>query len=132
MFENLEIFKMAQAMAVHAGHKQAVTAQNVANADTPEYLARDIAAFSETYRQNGTAFGPVHQKATRASHLNGSVSGQRPEPFVDPTGVGSPNGNTVSLETEMRKSLDASRQHDRAVAIYKSSLGILRATLSRS
>lgn len=132
MFADLEVFKMSHAMAVHAGQKQAVAAQNVANADTPEYLARDIAAFSDMYSTHRQTSGPAHQKATRALHLNGAVAGERAETFVDPNGVGSPNGNTVSLETEMLKSLDAKRQHDRAMAIYKSSLGILRSTLSRT
>ena len=132
MFENLDVFKMAHAMAVHAGQKQAVTAQNVANADTPGYKARDVTAFAETYQTNETGYGGSSQKATRARHLNGTAAGRLPETIVDPNGVGTPNGNTVSLENEMLKSLDAKRQHDRALAIYKSSLGILRATLSRS
>ena len=132
MFENLEIFRLSHAMAVHAGHKQAVTAQNVANADTPEYKARDIPAFADRYRDGGEGHGVAQQRATRATHLNGQHSGQTPEPYSDPNGIGTPNGNTVSLENEMLKSLDAKRQHDRALAIYKSSLGILRTTFSRS
>jgi flagellar basal-body rod protein FlgB len=53
------------------------------------------------------------------------------EPVVDANGAASPNGNTVSLENEMLKSLGAKRQHDRALAIYKSSMTLLRATLSK-
>lgn len=132
MFENLDIFRMSHAMAVHAGHKQAVTAQNVANADTPGYKARDVIAFADTYKTADTKSGWSVQKATRARHLNGATADQKPDTILDPNGVGTPNGNTVSLENEMLKSLDAKRQHDRALAIYKSSLGILRATLSRS
>lgn len=132
MFENLEVFRMSHAMAVHAGQKQAVTAQNVANADTPEYQARDIIGFSETYRLDPSNGGWGTQKATRETHIHGAAAGHTPDPIIDEQGVGSPNGNTVSLENEMLKSLDAKRQHDRALAIYKSSLGILRSTLSRS
>lgn len=128
MFGNLEIFKMSHAMAVHAGQKQAVTAQNVANSDTPEYKAREVLGFADTYETSGWH----SQKATRASHINGTTEGALPDPIVDKNGTGSPNGNTVSLENEMLKSLDAKRQHDRALAIYKSSLGILRTSLSRA
>ena len=42
-----------------------------------------------------------------------------------------PNGNSVSLETEMMHGVDAKRQHDRAMAIYQSSMTILRSTFSR-
>lgn len=132
MFENLEVFKISHAMAVHAGQKQAVTAQNVANADTPDYKARDVAAFADSYLADGSSVGLNGQKATRNAHLNGSTDAQMMEPFIDRNGIESPNGNTVSLENEMLKSLDAKRQHDRALAIYKSSMNVLRATLSRS
>lgn len=132
MFGNLEIFKMSHAMAVHAGQKQAVTAQNVANSDTPEYKARAVVPFASTYQKTDSSGAWDSQKSTRSSHLNGSTAGELPEPVIDRDGVGSPNGNTVSLENEMLKSLGAKRQHDRALAIYKSSMGILRSTLSRS
>jgi flagellar basal-body rod protein FlgB len=132
MFGNLEIFRMSHAMAVHAGHKQAVTAQNVANADTPEYKARTVIPFANTYQNDSSLVGWQSQKATRATHIHGASPGQLPDPIIDRDGVGAPNGNTVSLESEMLKSLDAKRQHDRALAIYKSSMGILRATLRGS
>lgn len=131
MFGKLEIFKMSHAMAVHAGHKQAVTAQNVANSDTPEYKARDVVPFATAYEDANGSVAWASQKSTRTKHLNGSAAGQMPDPVIDKSGAGAPNGNTVSLETEMLKSLGAKRQHDRALAIYKSSMGILRTSLSR-
>lgn len=132
MFENLEVFKISHAMAVHAGQKQAVAAQNVANADTPEYKAHDVAPFAQTYQDNMANRDVSGQRSTRIKHLNGAPSGSVAAPIVDESSVASPNGNTVSLEDEMLKSLGAKRQHDRALAIYKSSLTILRATLRRS
>lgn len=129
LFKNLEIFKMAHAMAVHAGQKQAVAAENVANSDTPEFKAQDIAPFGEVYRRSHTPGTLVAQKSTRPSHMHGVGDPQVAPTFEDPDGIGNPNGNTVSLETEMLKSLDAKRQHDRALAIYKSNLGMLRMTL---
>ncbi|WP_187431662.1 hypothetical protein ROLI_038030 [Roseobacter fucihabitans] len=132
MFENLEVFKISHAMAVHAGQKQAIAAQNVANSDTPEYKAQDLAPFAETYQNNMANRDMSGQRATRDKHLNGAPNGSSATPINDETAVASPNGNTVSLEGEMLKSLGAKRQHDRALAIYKSSLNILRTTLRRS
>lgn len=125
MFEKLDIFQMSAAMARHAGQRQAVTAQNVANADTPGYVARDLPAFASFYVEPD-ALGA--QRASRAAHLNGVMPG-KPAPIIDVPGEGSPNGNQVSLETELLKSVDAKRQHDRALAIYKSSLSVLRSTI---
>ncbi|QJF52986.1 FlgB family protein [Roseobacter ponti] len=132
MFEKLDVFRMAHAMAVHAGHSQAVAAQNVANSDTPGFKARRVIPFSETYQDGPVPGGHAGQLSTRTRHLNGAAAGSMPEPVLDKSGPAAPNGNTVSLENEMLKSLDAKRQHDRALAIYKSSMTILRATLSRS
>lgn len=132
MFESLEVFRISSAMARHAGEKQAIAAENVANSDTPEFKARDLTAFAETYMKDVSRAGVQSLKATREQHLHGNIRGEFGDPVIDENGIASPNGNTVSLEAEMLKSLNAKRQHDRALAIYKSSMTVLRATLSRS
>ncbi|MDG1471770.1 FlgB family protein [Pseudosulfitobacter sp. SM2401] len=126
MFENLDVFKISHAMATHAGQRQALIAQNVANADTPGYIARDIPAFKAAYENDGSSL----QRATRSKHLNGVSANGNSTP-IDQRAMASPDGNTVSIEQEMLKATDTVRQHDRALAIYKSSLGILRSALGR-
>lgn len=126
MFENLDVFQMSSALAKHAGQRQALIAQNVANADTPEYVSRDLPDFKNSYLPAQDA---GVQRATRAGHLHGAVAGQMAAEPVQIRDQASPNGNEVSLESEMLKSTDAKRAHDRALAIYKSSLGILRSTI---
>ena len=125
MFQNLDVFKTAMAMARHAGHRQALSAQNIANADTPAYRARSLPAFRETVRQAGQA-----QRVTRAAHLNGTTAA--PPRVAERRDPADPNGNTVSLELEMVEAVGAKRQHDRALAIYRSNLNIIRAALLRS
>lgn len=49
MFNKIEVMQMAQAMATHAGLRQTAVSQNIANADTPGYKARDVAEFAATY-----------------------------------------------------------------------------------
>lgn len=128
MFKNLEIFRAAQAMATHASARQATIAQNIANADTPGYKARDITPFAETYRAQN---GDFTLRSTRAGHLTGGRSSDQQPRVINGAGHESPNGNSVSLETEMMKAAAVSGQHDRALAIYKSSLNILRSSLGR-
>jgi len=125
MFENLDVFKMSAAMARHAGQRQAVVAQNVANADTPGFVARDLPDFASTFTNTTSTH---QQRATRAKHLHGMQEGQLNHPLIKTPGDGSPNGNQVSLETELLKSVEAKRAHGRALAIYKSALNVLRAT----
>lgn len=129
MFQNLTVFETAHAMAVHAGQRQAVIAQNVANADTPGYVARDLPKFQDVYAP--AEAGVSMQRATRAGHLHGAASASVDGMSIEDRSFASPDGNTVSIETEMMRATDAKRQHDRSLAIYKSALTILRASLGR-
>jgi len=126
MFETLEVFRMAQAMARHAGSRQAVVAANIANADTPGYRSRDVATFQDTFRSSETGV----MRHTRDRHMGGREGAAGPR-IVDSPGPSSPNGNTVALETEMFRSVDAKRQHDRALAVYRASLDLVRSSLGR-
>jgi len=128
MLEKIEIFRMASAMMSHAGTRQTVIAQNIANADTPGYRARDVLSFKEQFQGDDTM---PSVRATRASHLHGTTSLYQAEIFTTDENIQNPNGNSVSLEVEMMKAVDVQREHERAVAIYKSSLGILRSALGR-
>ncbi|SFT95631.1 FlgB family protein [Sedimentitalea nanhaiensis] len=127
MFQGLNVFKTAHAMATHAGQRQAIVAQNVANADTPDYKARDIKPFAEVFQGDASA----GMRASRAGHLGGAaVSGGAWQTFTSEEQT-DPNGNSVSVELELLKGVEIKRQHDRALAIYKSSLSILRTSLGR-
>lgn len=127
MFETLDVFRLSSAMAKHAGQKQALAAQNVANADTPGYRARDIPDFRTLYLPTADAGA---QRATRARHLNGVPGASGMVAPVEIKQGATPNGNQVSLEAEMLKSVDAKRQHDRALAIYKHAMTVLRSASS--
>ena len=117
MFDRLEIFQLAGGLARHSAARQAVVAQNIANADTPGYRARDVADFSETWR-NMTAENRLGR-------------GEMPMRVLDAGTPASPNGNTVSLEFEMLRGIEAQRAHDRALRVYGSAMSILRTSIGR-
>lgn len=127
MFSDLNVFKIAYAMATHAGKRQAVVAQNMANADTPGYRARDIDSFQSAFR--GTEVSSL--RATRAGHLDGDTRPGAVWREFEPSGPTDPNGNSVSIEQEMVNAVEVKRQHDRALAIYKASLSVLRTSLGQ-
>ncbi|KIN74549.1 FlgB family protein [Sulfitobacter guttiformis] len=125
MFENLKVFKTAAAMAGHAAQSQALISQNVANADTPGYVGKQLAPFEALYAPVDAAGS---QRATRQGHLHGSISGQQMS-ATDMRNGDNPNQNTVSLEAELLKAAEAKSNHDRSLAIYKSALDVLRAAV---
>jgi flagellar basal-body rod protein FlgB len=125
MFEKLTITAMAQSMAAHAGARLGVIARNVANADTPGYRTQDMSDFATVWREtSGDGL-----RATRAGHI--ATSGTPATESHSVRGHGAPNGNTVSLESEMVKMVEARQQHDMALAIYRGTSDVLRASLGR-
>ncbi len=117
MFEGLEIFQLASGVARHAASRQAVVAQNIANADTPGYRARDVADFAETWRNTSPE--------ARSGRSEMAVR------MIDANTPSSPNGNSVSLELEMLRGIEAQRTHSRALQIYGSAMSIMRTSIGR-
>lgn len=127
MYQNLQILRLAGAMANHAGTRQSVIAQNMANSDTPGYVAQDIVPFESLVKPDETAFAP---RATRAGHMFGHRGLDDVRPMEREGELTDPNGNGVSLETEMMHAVDVKRDHDRALAIYRSAITVLRSSIS--
>ena len=128
MFQNLDVFRTAAALADYSGQRQAVIAENVANADTPGYLTRDIASFVESYRATGAA--PAMQN-TRPGHLTDTRPGGIVGKATITRSEQSPNGNSVSIEEQMVAAIDAQRDHDKALAIYRHAMTVLRSAMGR-
>jgi flagellar basal-body rod protein FlgB len=125
MFEKLEIIRMAQALATHAGTRMGAIAQNVAHADSPGYKARDLPDFATTYADQ---YGE-NLRITRAGHFG--AAGAAPLESVVQRGGDAPNGNSVSLEAEMVKAAEVRQQHDMALSIYRSSADMVKLALGR-
>jgi len=127
---NIHLLDLAQDLASHAAKRQSLIAENVANADTPKYKAKDIVDFSETYA--GRDRSGLTLKTTRESHIApGQVAGP-PRVFeTEVMGAESPNGNSVSLEDQMLRSAAVRQSHDLALGIYSKSLDLMRAALGR-
>lgn len=126
MFQTLELTRMAQAMAAHAGTRLGAVAGNVANADTPGYRARDIADFASLVADEGDAM-----RATRPGHW-ATPSGTGAFEARVVAGAASPDGNTVSLEQEMVRAAEARQEHDMALAIFRATSDVIRLSLGRS
>lgn len=64
MFDRIGTMQMAQALTDHAVQRQKLIAQNVANADTPDFKARDLSDFASTYRSQVSAKCGPHDPDT--------------------------------------------------------------------
>ena len=121
MYESLTLFSTSAALARHAGARQAQAAIDVANADTPGFRAQTLPDFE------GVVGGGLAMRQTRPGHLGGAPSGLATA--IDAPGEASPDGNNVSIESEMFASAQASREHGQALAIWRHATGLIRTAL---
>ncbi len=132
MLEKLSVVAKASAMARHAAARHRLVAENVANADTPGYRARDLRPFGEMV--NATEVNdPFTPRATREGHLLGRAAEAtarfRPEEIAAPP---APNGNSVNLEEQTVRSVEIQGDHALALAVYRKAADIWRIGLGRN
>lgn len=128
MFTSLDVFQSAQAMARHAAKQQSVVATNIAHANTPNFKAM---ALPERVADGDAIAMRARPDGPRAQHFDIGRTASVPDAVVDRNAQMSPNGNSVSLEGEMLKSIEAERHHKRAMAVYQSALTVLRTSIGR-
>jgi len=113
--------------------RQTVLAENVANADTPDYRANSIEAFTLPDDTRAPRPGRVTLAATNAAHIAGLPGSQAPW-AVDhgDTFEVEPSGNTVVVEEEMMKVAETQLDYQMATGLYARSIGILKTALGRT
>lgn len=125
MFQNIEVFRLSQALAGHAAARQAVIAINIANADTPGFKALAMPPLPDAGKSSSPDF-----RKTRPGHISSPPTAQL-DRSSDISNATSPNGNSVNIENELLKAAETEQNHSRAIAVYHSALGILRSSLGR-
>ncbi|WP_149535830.1 flagellar basal body rod protein FlgB [Siccirubricoccus phaeus] len=106
--------------------RQGVLAQNVANADTPNYRPSDIRPFAELLRGGGG----MTLARTDGQHMpsrRGNPDARRDRQAVERA----PNGNAVSLDREALRVADTDTAHALASNLYRRWMGMFRTALGR-
>ena len=128
---NLGLVNLASSLIAHSYARHAVLSENIANADTPGYRARDLESFDATM---GDAVR-VKNFAARATHPDHIGFNAQNVPFevreVAAFGAAQPNGNSVTLEDQMIRSTEVKHNHEMALGVYRKSIDILRLGLGR-
>jgi flagellar basal-body rod protein FlgB len=130
---DIPIFSMLRTRLSWAQERQRVLAENVANSDTPNYRARDIAPlkFPDPAKVAGANVSSVTLVRTENSHMGlgglGASQFQTSSAGYDTR----PTGNAVNLEQEMMKVSANQMEYQAATALYTRSLGLLKTALGR-
>jgi flagellar basal-body rod protein FlgB len=127
---NIPLFSMLRTRMQWHQERQRVLAENVANADTPRFQARDLVAPNFDPRRPATA--ELTLTRTNSAHLGGAAGGTR---FQLDRGNGGfearPSGNAVSLEEEMLKVANNQMDFQAATSLYTRGLGMLKTAIGR-
>ncbi|GAA0648327.1 flagellar basal body rod protein FlgB [Brevundimonas lenta] len=105
--------------------RQRVVAQNVANADTPGYVARDLnqpTDFAAAMRSGGG----VQMTRTSAMHIAPAGQTARFESTAAPDSETTLDGNAVVVEEQMLKMAESRMAYDAAIGFYQKSMQMLR------
>lgn len=130
----ISLFRLAERRLAWLDQRQKVLAQNIANADTPGYAARDLRPFAERLASASAAAAPAGQPArTQPGHLPaagqagppGTVRRDRhpPETTLD--------GNRVSLDDQLMRVSDTEIHQGLTTSLYRKYLGFFRIALGR-
>ncbi len=113
--------------------RQQVLASNIANADTPNYKARDI-DFNSALKQAmaGGTTAPAPLATTSPAHLAGTSAGVTPggAPLLYRTvRQGSVDGNTVDMDMERNQFTDNALRYEAGVTFVSTQLKNLLAAI---
>jgi flagellar basal-body rod protein FlgB len=105
--------------------RQRVIAENVANADTPGYVGRDLSQptdFAAALRDGGG----LRMTRTSAMHIAPAGSTARFEATAAPDSETTLDGNSVVVEEQMLKMAESRMAYDAAIGLYQKSMQMLR------
>jgi flagellar basal-body rod protein FlgB len=125
------VFDLAQRRLDWADRRQVLLAQNVANADTPNYRPSDLQSFAKILSDSG-AGAAAQMVQTQPMHLAGTAGGPaQPDPFLQPE-AREPDGNAVSVDKELGKIADTQTAQTLALNLYGKYASFFRLALGRS
>jgi len=115
--------------------RQDTLSQNVANADSPGYLARDLKPmdFEDMMKRVNGGDQSSGLLTTDPHHIN--ITASQSSSYVgedSPDTEASVTGNTVSLEAEMIKVSDTQAQFAAATNLYSKALSMMRTAIGNS
>lgn len=152
MANELTILTMAKALASHSGRRQSLISENMANADTRGFAARDLKPFAEVYSGPTDTSGPAGAHRNQTAHSAGAIgfapaasrpghvgysatedgiAGAEAAPIAK-LGAESPDGNSVSVEDQMARGVSAMLNHEMALNVFRKSMDLLRMSVGRS
>jgi len=130
---DIPIFSMLRTRLQYSQERQRILSENVANADTPNYRARDLKApkFPAPTEMTTAAVSNVSLTRTEDGHIGALPGGTTFGTEGKNNYEVRPTGTAVNLEDEMMKVAANQMDYQAATALYTRSLGLLKIALGK-
>jgi len=129
---DLPLFSMLKTRMHWLEDRQKLLAENVANANTPHYRARDLKQLDFRGELEVSLAGGLPLRTTGPGHV-GASNGTR---GFDQAASGgfetTPSQNSVVLEDEMMKVAQTQLDHQTAISLYQRGIGMIKTALGKS
>jgi flagellar basal-body rod protein FlgB len=130
--KTIPLFKAMMSRMAWLTERQQVLAQNVANADTPNFKPRDLKAVSFRDLVAGSSSGKLQVAATQAHHLVPAGASAAFRADVERNVELSPSGNGVNIEDQMLKVSSTANEYQMTANLYRRQIAMLKTVLGRS
>lgn len=132
MDAKLTLFAAVQKRMSWLAQRQEVLAQNIANADTPDYHPLDLKE-GPFARLLAKRLSPVQPAATNPGHITAATAQARPFGDEEQEEVYeiTPSGNAVVLEEQLVKVQETQMDYQTMVNLYRKHLQMIRTALGR-
>lgn len=131
MFEDLTLFAMAQKSMDWLSRRQEVLSENVANANTANYQAKDLAPL--TFKNLLAKDQAVRAASTNPMHVSPEVEPAKFEAAKERRPEESkPNGNSVLIEEQMEKIGEVKGKYELAINLFTKNLSMLKMAIGKT
>jgi flagellar basal-body rod protein FlgB len=125
------LFAVLKKRMDYISNRQELLAQNIANADTPKYVGKDLKPFNfkDLMRRQSMHVKPM---GTNPNHIGvqdariRDYAAQEPKPYESTI-----NENEVVLEEQMTKMSESQVDHELTTEVYKKNMQLFRIALGK-
>ncbi|MEB2848244.1 flagellar basal body rod protein FlgB [Rhizobiales bacterium RZME27] len=125
----IQLFALASKQAEWLSVRQEVVANNIANANTPQYKAKDVASFDAVLDNTSMRMARTNAAHFGDSTLSNNVKVEEAA-LNDEIGI-QESGNTVALSKELSKAGEVKRQYELSANLVKSFNSMMLLTVKR-
>jgi flagellar basal-body rod protein FlgB len=125
----IQLFALASKQAEWLSVRQEVVANNIANANTPQYKAKDVSSFDAVLDNTSMRMARTNAAHFGDSALSNNVKVEEAA-LNDEIGI-QESGNTVALSKELSKAGEVKRQYELSANLVKSFNSMMLLTVKR-